>query len=165
MSMLWRLRKVLLSRGISMFEGCWIGSHIIIRQVRRGSLYPHRVWGGQVLYTLTCPVQCKTWNNDFWMRNKLRMYFLYMSNCLFTSKPLITAKIRYLPRGRLEVNSSASVGNGAFHPHEEVTLSWHLFAFLSKAWTCIGKTANKFSQFCFLIFLFISKQDSMEITD
>lgn len=28
----------------------------------------------------------------------------------------------YLPCGRFEVNSSASVGNGAFHPHEEVTL-------------------------------------------
>lgn len=164
MSMLWRLRKVLLSKGISMFEGCWIGSHIIIRQVSRGSLYPHRVWGGQVLYTLTCPVQCKTWNNNFWMRNKLRMHFLYMSKCLFISNPLIMAKIRYLPCGRLEVNSSASVGNGTFHPHEEVTLSWHLFALLSKAWTCIGKMANEFSQFCFLIFLFISMKDSMEIT-
>lgn len=41
----------------------------------------------------------------------------------FYVKTLIMAKVWYLPCGRLEVNSSASVGNGAFHPHEEVTLS------------------------------------------
>lgn len=43
-----------------MWDGCWMGSHMTMRQ-DRGSLYPHRpLCGAQLLYTLTWPVQCST---------------------------------------------------------------------------------------------------------
>ncbi|KAL0177516.1 hypothetical protein M9458_026410, partial [Cirrhinus mrigala] len=51
MSMLWRLRKVLLSRGVSMFDGWAMGSHIMTTQVSGGSLNPHSTCAGQPLYT------------------------------------------------------------------------------------------------------------------
>lgn len=56
MSMLCRLRKVLLSIGVSMLDGWGMGSHIRTAQVSGGSLKPHR----PLLYILSCPVQCST---------------------------------------------------------------------------------------------------------
>lgn len=39
----------------------------------------------------------------------------------------------YLPAGRLEVDGASSVGHGAFHPHEEISLGAQLFAFFTEA--------------------------------
>lgn len=46
----------------------------------------------------------------------------------------------YLPGGRLEVDGAAPVGHSALHPHEEVPLCGHVFAFLPKtrAWVRKG---------------------------
>lgn len=60
MSMLCLLKKVLLSSGVSMLDGCGIGSHIKTAQVSGGSLKPHSPLGGQLLYIFRCPVQCST---------------------------------------------------------------------------------------------------------
>lgn len=60
MSMLCLLRKVLLSIGVSMLDGCGMGSHIRTAQVRGGSLKLHSPQGGQLLYIFICPVQCST---------------------------------------------------------------------------------------------------------
>lgn len=61
MSMLCRLRKVLLSSGVSMLDGCGMGSHIRTAQVSGGSLKLQSTRGGQLLYIFKCPVQCSTW--------------------------------------------------------------------------------------------------------
>lgn len=64
MSILCRLRKVLLSSGVSMLDGCGTGSHIRTAQVSGGSLKPQRTRGGQLLYIFRCPVQCSTWGEQ-----------------------------------------------------------------------------------------------------
>lgn len=62
--MLCLLRKVLLSIGVSMLDGCGMGSHIRTAQVRGGSLKPHSPRGGQLLHIFSCPVQCSTYRQE-----------------------------------------------------------------------------------------------------
>lgn len=84
MSMLCRLRKVLLSNGVSMLEGWGIGSQSMTTQVSGDSLYPHRARVWQLLYTLRWPVQCSTWGREALIQ-KLRSLLQWLKPLTFCS--------------------------------------------------------------------------------
>ncbi len=113
--------NVLLSRGVSTFEGCGIGAHSIVTHVRGGSENPHRTWGRRLLHTWSCPVQCSTWQTE-------RRHHILLSICTYAlHEDVCMLMCSYLPAGWFEVDSATSIGDRTFHPHKEISARAHVF--------------------------------------